>query len=46
MQSLQLSEAVTARSVTDYICYTTFHGMRLTAILLVTKAEYHRNALA
>ena len=46
MQSLQLSEAVTARSVTDYICYTTFHGMQLTTILLETKAEYHRNALA
>ena len=46
LQSCQLSNAVTLRSTTDYICYSTFNGMWLTAVLLKTKAEYHRNVLA
>ena len=46
LQSYQLSDAVTPRSMTDYICYFTFNGMQLTAVLLETKTEYHRNVLA
>lgn len=43
--SSALTEAVTPCSKTDYICFSMYNQLHLTAVVLETKAEYHQNAI-
>ena len=44
--SSTLTESVTQRRKTDYICFSVHNGLRLTTVVLETKAQYHQNAIA